>query len=101
MIYIYTAVFYPDPSENNKNLLSVYFPDLPGCVTCGDNLHDALEMAKDVLCLCLYDMEEDDRDIPDATPPQDIKAKDGGFTTLISVDTNYYRRFYANQPVAN
>ena len=96
MKYVYTAIFYPDPTENNKNLLSVTFPDLPGCLTCGDDLSDALEMAEDALCLWLYHMEEENRDIPDPTPPQNIKAEGNSFISAISVDTNYYRKFYAS-----
>ena len=101
MKYVYTAIFNPDPSENNKNLISVSFPDLPGCLTCGDDLPDALEMAKDALCLWLYHLEEENRDIPDSTPPQNIITEGNSFITAISVDTNDYRRFYAVQSVAN
>lgn len=98
MKYIYTAIFYPDPSENNKNLLGVRFPDLPGCVTCGDNLPDALDMAQDVLCLCLYHLEEENQDVPDPTPPQNIKVEGDSFISVISVDTNDYRGFTPTKP---
>lgn len=100
MKYVYTAVFTPEPGDNNKNLLSVYFPDLPTCHTCGDDLSDALEMAKDVLCLHLYRMEEGDGGLllpPDPTPPQNIKVEDGSFISAIAVDTNYYRKFYIDR----
>lgn len=41
------------------------FPDLPGCLTCGDTIEDALAMAKEALSLHLYCMEEDNDPIPD------------------------------------
>ena len=52
--YAYPAVFTPE--ENG--LYSVNFPDVPSCYTDGEGIADALEMANDVLCLRLYDIEE-------------------------------------------
>jgi len=104
MKYVYTAIFSPEPSDTNKNLLSVVFPDIQMCHTCGQDLLDAMEMAADVLCLCLYHLEEEGEDIPDPTPPQNIKVEGNDFITAIAVDTNYYRQFfanYANQAIAN
>lgn len=43
---IYPAVFYKD-----GDWYSVYFPDLPGCVTCGKTIEEAYLMAGDALDL--------------------------------------------------
>jgi len=101
MKYVYTAVFSPEPSKTNKELLSVRFPDLQDYTsgTCGDNLQDAIYMAKDLLCMCLYQMERDGKPIPIATPPQDIRTADGEFISVLDVDTDFYRRFNANKAV--
>jgi hypothetical protein len=40
---MYLAVFEAD----EKPGISVYFPDVPGCVSYGDNFDHALQMAKD------------------------------------------------------
>ena len=40
----YPAVFYPD-----EDAISVFFPDLPGCYTYGDNIEHAYDMAKEAL----------------------------------------------------
>ena len=93
MKYVYTAVFSPD--ENG--ILGVYFPDLPGCYTSGDDMPDAIYMAQDALCLFLYDMEQDGKAIPPATAPSKIKVTGDDFTTAISVDTEFYRRFYSKK----
>jgi len=95
MKYTYTAVFTPE--ENG--LFSVNFPDLQGCYTSGDNMADAVYMAQDMLCLTLYDMEQDKKDIPAASNPRDIKVSDGEFTSVVAVDTETYRRFYENKSV--
>ena len=95
MKYAYTAVFTPE--ENG--MLSVNFPDLQGCFTSGDDIVDAIYMAQDVLCLTLYDLEQDKKSIPKASNPRDIGIADGEFTSVIAVDTETYRRFYENKSV--
>lgn len=40
---IYPAIFYPDETGG----FTVDVPDLPGCVTQGDNISDAIDMAVD------------------------------------------------------
>jgi len=95
MKYTYTAVFTPE--ENG--LFSVNFPDLQGCYTSGDDMTDAVYMAQDVLCLTLYDMEQDKMPIPAASKPQDIKITGEQFTSVVAVDTETYRRFYENKSV--
>ena len=97
MKYVYTAVFSPEPENNNA--LNVDFPDLPSCFTCGDGLDDAIKMAKDVLCLRLYGMEQESEPIPAATSPQNIETDPGEFITAIAVDTDDYRRYYENKAV--
>jgi predicted RNase H-like HicB family nuclease len=95
MEYTYTAVFTPE--ENG--LFSVNFPDLQGCYTSGDNLADALYMAQDVLCLTLYDFEQEKKPIPKPSKPQDIKIGGEQFTSVVAVDTETYRRFYENKSI--
>ncbi len=47
----YLAVF-----EKSQTGFSVYFPDVPGCVTCGDNFNHARAMAREVLAFHLEAM---------------------------------------------
>ena len=91
MKYVYAAIFNSEGSAYN-----VHFPDLPHCYTCGDSLEDAIDMAKDVLCLTLYNQEQEGKPIPLATHPSKIKTDGDDFATAISVDTDDYRRFYEN-----
>ena len=95
MKYAYAAVFSPE--ENG--LYSVNFPDLEGCYTTGDNMADAVYMAQDVLCLTLYDLEQNKKPIPDASNPRHIKIGDDEFISVIAVDTEHYRRFYENKAI--
>ena len=95
MKYAYAAVFTPE----NKGMFSVNFPDLQSCYTSGDDMVDAVDMAQDVLCLTLYDLEQDNKPIPKASKPRDIKTTGEQFISVIAVDTEFYRRFYENKSV--
>lgn len=94
--YVFPAIFTQDADG-----YSVRFPDLHNCFTSGEDLPDALDMASDVLCLTLYDMEQASKEIPQASPISDVqKAIDSGeFVSLISCDTVEYRKFYDNRAV--
>lgn len=93
--YIYPAVF--DPCEEGG--YCVTFPDLPGCITEGDTLEEAYEMAKEALALHLWGMEDDGDPIPVPTSPADITAPKGGFITLIEVWMVPIRDKMANKSV--
>ena len=95
MKYTYTAIFTPEMN----GLYSVTFPDLQGCYTSGSDMADAIYMAQDVLCLTLFDLEQDKKLIPAASRPQDVKISEGQFTSVVAVDTETYRRYYENKSV--
>jgi predicted RNase H-like HicB family nuclease len=59
----YLAVFEGDENPG----ISVYFPDVPGCVSYGDDFDHALKMAKEALSLHLYGMEKDGEPLPERT----------------------------------
>ena len=49
MKFSFPAIF----SKEKEGGFSVDFPDIIACVTCGDNMEDAIYMAKDVLKLMI------------------------------------------------
>lgn len=53
---IYPAVFTPD--EDDPNILNVEFPDVPGALTYGNGLKEAMYNASEALSLMLYDKVE-------------------------------------------
>ena len=57
--YRETAIF-----TYEEDGVHVVVPDLPGCVTFGKDEEKAARMAREVLALHLYGMEEDDEEIP-------------------------------------
>jgi predicted RNase H-like HicB family nuclease len=95
MRYAYPAIF----SSTEDGGFCVIFPDIKRGATQGDNMMDAIEMAEDFLCLALYDMEEDDDEIPSPSNMKELVLKPEDFATLITADTERYRRFNENKMV--
>jgi predicted RNase H-like HicB family nuclease/post-segregation antitoxin (ccd killing protein) len=95
MKYVYPAIFRPEPEGG----FHVFFPDIEGAGTCGNDLKDCMEMGADWLCLKLYDLEQKNSPIPKPSDINEIRRKDGDIVTLISVDTEFYKRFYENKSV--
>ena len=94
--YVYPAILTPE--KNGQ--YSVIFPDIQNCYTGGDNIADALEMAEDVLCLTLYDMEKGGKTIPDPTDSKAVLVDDeNSVISLIRCDTENYRRYYENKSI--
>jgi len=82
MEYIYPAIF-----ENNDNgSYTVSFPDLPGCITEGKNLSNALYMAEDAMSLWLEVLISDDNVAPEPSDVQEIAAPDNSFVNLVRVN---------------
>ena len=62
MKYIYTAVFTPN-EDNTKFYARV--PDLPGCITTGASLEDAINQITDAASGWLVVAEDEGLDIPE------------------------------------
>ena len=93
--YVYPAIF----TREDESGYSVFFPDIKNCYTCGDDMADALEMAEDVLCLMLYDMEEADKPIPPPSDCKKISIDENSVVSLVHCDTIEYRKFYDKKAV--
>ncbi|MCM1578384.1 MAG: type II toxin-antitoxin system HicB family antitoxin [Ruminococcus sp.] len=92
--YVYPAVF----TEEEDGGYSVEFPDIKGCFSQGEDTADALDAANDALCLMLYHMEKDGKNIPAPSDIREISAGNG-FVSLVSCDTADYKKYYDNKAV--
>lgn len=93
MKYVYPAIFTPLPSGE----YDVLIPDLPGCITCGEDLADAIEMAEDAIAMWLCDAEDNQENIP--APSKKLTADYPKFVNLIVANTEEYRRENDNRAV--
>jgi predicted RNase H-like HicB family nuclease len=74
MNYYYPATFLPHPKCPGR--FDVTFVDLPGCVSFGDTLMDALRLAQETLTLHLRSMLEDGDPIPAPSTLDEARRKD-------------------------
>ena len=77
--YLYPAYFRCVASGG----YSVDFPDLPGCVSAGDGLEEALSMAREALSLHLYGMAEDGEPMPSPSEPAGLPVEPGSFVAPV------------------
>ena len=81
MKLIYPAIFTPfDDSEG----FTVVVPDLPGCVTEGDNLAHAIEMGIDAARGWVLGELEDGNPIP--VPSDSLEHDEDSFVSLLEFD---------------
>jgi len=92
--YFYPAVFTREDAG-----YSVNFPDLKNCFTSGATLEEAMDMANDVLCLTLYDLEQTGAAIPAASSVNAVSHAENEFVSLIGCDTMSYRRLFDSEAV--
>lgn len=88
MKYIYTATF--SPIEDGSGYYC-RVPDLPGCITTGKDVDDAIDMITDAASLWLVGAEDDGLPIAPPTPQKELSCDPGSFVSLIRVDTIQYR----------
>ena len=79
--FTYYAVF--EPSAHGS--YGVFWPDLPGCVSMGDDLQHAERMASEALGLHICEMERDGDALPPVTMPPFDEMPDGGIVMPITV----------------
>ncbi|WP_405354198.1 type II toxin-antitoxin system HicB family antitoxin [Ruminococcus sp.] len=97
MKLVYPAVFSPLEQHNGY---CVTFPDLPGAVTEGDTLAQALEMAVDCASLWVLDELENGNSAPKATAPSDITLENKeDFINLVVLDMDEYAEKYGQKAI--
>jgi predicted RNase H-like HicB family nuclease len=94
---VYPACFYPCEEGG----YTVIFPDLPGCVTEGDTLSEAVDMAIDAASGWLLEYIGDHKQLPKPSNIKDVipDEYEDGFVSLISIDLDEFSKKYANKAV--
>lgn len=88
MKYIYTALF--TPIEDGSGYY-VKVPDLPGCITTGNSLSDAIDQITDAMNAWLVVAEDEGEPIAPPTPQEQLANDSDSICSLISADTIEYR----------
>jgi predicted RNase H-like HicB family nuclease len=90
----YPAVFY-----EGEGGFSVEVPDLPGCVSGGPTLAEAILMGTDAASGWVLTELEDGKPVPKASPIKKIRPVAGGFVSMLVLDMDVYAEKYGNKAV--
>ena len=93
----YPACFYP--CIDKQGYYTVEVPDLPGCVSEGSSLADAILMAVDAASGWVLDELEEGRPVPPASTLESIVPDDGGFVTVLVLDMDTFTEKYGKKAV--
>ncbi len=96
MKLVYPALFSPWDEGDGY---TVEFPDLPGCVTEGDSLADAMEMAQDAASGWVLGELEDGNPIPKASSPTSIPHGDDEFLSVVVLNMDVYAEKHGKRAV--
>lgn len=78
---------------------SVYFPDLPGCITVGKDIEETQKNAQEVLGLHLWGMEKDNEKIPKPTYPPFENIENDCFIMPITIYPELVKNQIENKAV--
>ena len=90
--YVFPVIFNIAPDG-----ISIEFPDLPGCLSCADNMEEAFANAKEVMEMYLYLSEVEGDEIPEPTPLEKIHFEENETISLIRAWMPPVREEMANQ----
>lgn len=93
----YPAILYPFSDGTEGYVVEV--PDLPGCVTEGDSMADAIIMGADAASGWILDEWENGRDVPSPSTYSELTCREGGIITLLALDMDSYTEKYGNKAI--
>jgi len=99
MNLVYPAIFYAD---DESSAYAVVVPDLPGCVSGGNSLSEAIAMGEDAASGWVLGELEDGKTAPSASRIEDIHPDPEmgeGFVSLLSLDMDAYAAKYGSKSI--
>ena len=79
MDYIYPAIF----CANGDGSYTIEYPDLPGCISEGKTLANAMDMAQSALVQWIEYLTDTKREIPEASDIKTIITEENKFVSLV------------------
>lgn len=80
--YVYPAVFH----TNDDGTYTIIFPDLPGCISEGKSLGNAMKMAEAALAQWIEYLKDNKEEIPASSNLQSVELNDKEFVNFIRAD---------------
>lgn len=84
----YPAIFH----KADEGGFWITFPDIPECMSQGDNMQQAYEMAVDALGLAITARETERQELPSPSEPHEIHLDENSFCVVIEFDMLAYKK---------
>lgn len=81
--YVFPAIFHP----NEDRTFTITYPDLPGCISEGKSLGNAMYMAQSALTQWIEYLTDKEMEIPTPSDLKVIETEPEEFVNLIRADT--------------
>lgn len=94
-LVFYPAIFH----KAEEGGFWITFPDIPECLTEGDNMTQAYEMAVNALGLALTSREAESEALPEPSDPTDITVEKDAFLVVIEFDLLAYKKRTSSRSV--
>jgi predicted RNase H-like HicB family nuclease len=82
MEYVYPAIFHRNKDES----YTITYPDLPGCISEGKTLGNAMYMAQSALTQWIGYLSDKKHEIPTASAVETVKTSKNEFVNLICAE---------------
>lgn len=80
--YVYPAIFH----SNEDGSFTITYPDLPGCISEGKSLGNAMYMAQTALTQWIEYLTDKKQVIPSASNLKDVETESGEFVNFVRAD---------------
>lgn len=77
----------------------ISFPDFADCLTQGETMEEAYDMAVDALGLCITDLLKEKSSLPEPSSPKDIVLDPDAILLVVGFDLEEYRRKHNSKAI--
>ena len=94
-----TKICYPAVFQKEESGYSVWIPDIPGCISQGDDFEEAVNYITEAIGICLEDSLENGEKMPAPSSPDAIQTERGQFVSVVMFDPVEYQRKYSGKAI--
>lgn len=93
-MYYYTAILHKEDIG-----YSIWLHDIPGCISQGETLEEAISNIKDALGLFYEDYRSKGKELPEPVDPTEIKPDNGEFAAMVEFNAADYMKRRSSKAV--
>ncbi len=92
-------IYYAATLHKETDGYSIWIDDIPGCVTQGDSLHEAIESIKEAIGLYYEDYKQNKENLPVPSAPETIHHDNGETVVVVEFDPVEYMKKHNNKAI--